>query len=269
METLKINIVGDGSAGQRHARMLRERGHVCTVLGPNTASPVTHPTCDAVVIASPPDTHKLYLSWYHDKCPMLCEGPITWMPPFDAYPHMVASNWLFVPQIRALKQQVEDKQPTYAILWFDYDLTKWRPTVDYRTTCYYTSGIDEINHHEVTTALHLFGSAIRVSVEHGHTGKSLGVDYLSMLIRHSNSVCTSICSGWQAAHYTRGIKVMFTDGTSTELGWTSPNDDAVCNTSYSYMIDHWLRAIEREDCGVMPSLQMGYEAWNLLHGRTL
>lgn len=277
---LRINIIGDGSAGQRHARMLRERGHICTVIGPHGSSG----PCDAVVIASPPESHEFYLSSYWNICPILCEGPVIWnnhpadfvrRPPF---PHMTASNWLFVPQIMALKELVASRQPVSAHLWFDYDLAKWRgPGWAYKESCYYESGIDLINCHEAMTALWLFGPAVmgqidgkdQVAVMKQQTGKSKGADVISVLCRHKSGVITTINSGWHAAQYQRGIRVVFADGTVEELGWTSPEHDSIVNQSYSAMLDHWLQAIAENDINVRPNLLDGYRAYKLMQGEAV
>lgn len=255
-----INIVGDGSAGQRHARMLRARGHVCTVLGPADASPATHPPCDAVVIASPPLTHMLYLSWYWNRAHILCEGPVTWDVPHSAYTHMLAENWLFVPAIRDL--HTSPPAVVTARLHFDYDLARWRPQPwDYRTSCYYTDGIDHINAHEVAIAIYLFGSVERVSIHTTRTGKSLGVDAFAMCITHASGTLTTITSSWHCAQYQRSLEFTRVDGTHEHLSWTTPTDDAVVNQSYEDMLDCWLAARTPS-----PSLALGYRAWRALQG---
>lgn len=261
---MHILIIGDGSAGKRHARMLGERGHVCTMVGLG----VDHPTSmDAVVIASPPETHEEYL-WAYSDMPLLCEGPVTLLPPVRHPVQMVAANWYFVRQVQELRRSLQSKRATHAHLYFDYDLAKWRSDIDYKDTCYYTSGIDNINHHEATTALALFGPAERVSVEYGRTGKSRGVDTVAVLIRHTSGTLTTINSSWHAARYHRGISVYYEDGSMCEVGWSSPQDDSVCNWSYGYMLDRWLSAVASGE-PAEPGLALGFAAWRLLHGEVV
>lgn len=268
--TLTVNIIGDGSAGRRHARLLSERGHTCTMLGPDKASPVQHPGCDAVVIASPPETHKLYLSWYFDRCPILCEGPVTWYPgESDFFSHgMTASNWRFNPSIQALKKVL--KTPVIGHFFFDYDLTKWRPDVDYRTTCYYTSGIDTINLHSVDLAFHLMGEPNKVCGVMVKSGKSLGIDAVCISLAHKNGSISTVNSSWHAARFLFGLRIVELDGTVHELSWDSPKDDSVCNVSYAAMIDTWLKGIET---GTLPpgapTLLDGYRAYEALQGRVV
>lgn len=273
---LNILIIGAGSAGQRHARMLRERGHRCEFYDPPAGYGwqwKEHP--DAVVIASPPETHEKYLKEWWDKCPILCEGPVTWRPGIErsprSYPHMTASNWLFVPQIQHLYTKIRTThlEPVSAHLWFDYDLAKWRPNWDYRTSCYYESGIDLINCHEAMTALWLFGPVEETHALWRTTGKSKGIDAISIVSKHASGVLVTINSGWHAAAYQRGIRVVFKDGTVEQIGWSSPADDAICNQSYAAMIDHWLLAIETNNVDVRPSLLDGYWAYKLMQGEAV
>lgn len=262
-----VNVVGNGSAGNRHARLLRERGHVCTILGPDIASPVQHPECSAVVIASPPETHKLYLGWYADKAHILCEGPVTYLPPQNnKFVRIVASNWRWVPQVRAIKAKTNHLRGVHANFWFDFDLTKWRPNIDYRTTCYYTSGIDLINLHSVDLAFYFFGPAKEVSVMKQQTGKSLGTDIVGMLIHHTNGTISTVNSSWHASNFQFGFRMVMADGSYEEAGWTSPKDDVVANTSYSEMINAWLKTIEENNTSVSPSLVDGYRAYQALQG---
>lgn len=282
-KVLKINIYGGGSAGQRHAKMLRERGCECRIYDPNYKResyihyPLLYDSPDAVVIASPPETHESYLRQFWNKCPILCEGPVTAFPGegTSAFPHMTASNWLFVPQIRNLYQNINinrppDMGPVSAHLWFDYDLAKWRgPGWDYKTSCYYESGIDLINCHEAMTALWMFGPAEEVKNMKTYTAKSKGADALICMVRHKSGVLTTINSGWHAAQYQRGIRVVFKDGSVEELGWSSPQDDVICNQSYTAMLDHWLEAIRTHDVNVRPSLLDGYRAYKLMQGEAI
>ena len=266
---MKINIIGDGSAGRRHARILGARGHHCTVLGPDKASPVQHPEAEAVVIASPPDSHKLYLAWYHTLCPILCEGPVTWAPPpHPINQHLYAANWCFVPAVQALARQCRNKAAVIAHLWFDYDLKIWRKDWDYRVSCYYTDGIDLINHHEIMTAQYVFGPIEEVSVMKSHTGKSLGCDALTMQLLHASGTLTTINSSWHSTQYQRGISVVFDDGSSEYMNWSTPADDGVVNQSYEAVIDAWLTLIQT---GVRtgPSLLQGYKAYMALQGEVV
>lgn len=265
---MNILILGDGSAGRRHARMLRMKGHNVAVMGPLQASPAFHPTdVEACVIATPPDTHAMYLAWYCDKMPVLCEGPVTVQVPTQGHAHMVASNWLFVPQVQALKKRLltGDARPVQAHLYFNYDLRRWRSDIDYRTTCYFTSGIDYINCHEATTACWLFGPPSKVHTERVHTGLSLGTDAVSVLCRHANGMLTTINSGWHSATYKRGIVVYFDDGSVEELQWNAPLDNSICNDSYDEMLEHWLGAIAGRH-KVIPTMQLGYNGYKMMRG---
>jgi hypothetical protein len=259
---MRINVIGNGSAGQRHARILGARGHHCTILGPEQANPVQHPECDACVIATPPETHKLYISWYWDRCPILCEGPVTWIGDMNPLVHMTASNWRFNPAVQDLRRVLND--PVIGHFYFDYDLAKWRPDVDYRTTCYYTSGIDMINLHSVDLAFYLMGPPEALSLAQIRTRKSLGVDGIAMAIQHKTSIST-VNSSWHAARFLFGLRIVELDGKVHEVSWDSPKDDSICNVSYEVMVDTWLEGIKT---GVLPdgapTLLDGYRAYKAL-----
>ena len=263
-----INVIGDGSAGHRHARLLRERGHTVKVLGINDR---VHPVCEAVVIATPPEAHEHYLKSYWEYLPILCEGPVTWVgePTYIPQVRMVASNWRFVPQMQHLKKIINERKSVSAHLWFDWSLPLWRPDTDYRKTCYFASGIDNINLHEVDMALWLFGHPAAIHVERVHTGLSQGVDALAMVIKHERGTLTTINSGWHSTIYQRGMRVVFEDGTSEEIGWASPQDDAIVNVSYAALIDEWLAAIEEDRFAASPTAWEGYRAYKATRGEII
>lgn len=264
-----IGVIGDGSAGQRHARMLKERGYIVDICGEKHTG---HPyDFYAVVIASPPSTHAEFIDTYW-KVPMLCEGPVTCVPEHPLHnvpPRMTAENWLFVPQVQRLVEKCTCPFPpkvVHAHLYFDYDLARWRGSGwDYKTSCYYTSGIDNINVHEVMVALALFGPAAEVCVHRTHTGKSLVFDAFTMSIKHKSGVLCTINSSWHSAIYRRGVQVFYEDGSMDELSWTSPQDDTIANQSYAAMLDHWLECI-RTGAEPSPSLYDGFRAYKLLQG---
>ena len=266
---MKILVIGDGSAGRRHTRLLAERGHQITIIGPEKASPIQHPEHDCIVIASPPETHKLYLSWYHDKAHILCEGPVTWLTPQNNnFVHVTASNWRFTPQIQDLKRALKD--PVIGHFYFDYDLAKWRTDVDYRTTCYYLSGIDMINLHSVDLAFHLLGAPNKVEGVMVKSGKSLGIDAVCIALAHKNGPISTVNSSWHAARFMFGLRIVELDGTVHELSWDSPKDDSIANTSYAAMIDAWLEGIETGKLPAgAPTLLDGFRAYKALQGRVV
>jgi predicted dehydrogenase len=264
---MQINVVGDGSAGQRHARILRELGHEVRLYGP-LDSLDRHDKCRAVVIASPPENHKAHLMWYWNKCHILCEGPVTYCgDQVLTRKCMTAENWLFVPAVKRLIDKCRDPFPpipVHAHLYFDYDLEKWRPGVDMRSTCYYYSGIDMINVHELMMAFALFGHPIHYSVEKVHTGKSLGTDALTVNTRHPSNVVCTINSAWHSSVYRRGIRIAYDDGSLDEVSWQSPQDDPVVNASYRDMLVYWLQCIEDDRRIEHGTLYDGYAAYNIL-----
>lgn len=258
---MKILVLGDGSAGKRHAAHLIARKHEVQLLGPRHERALIP---DAVVIATPPEYHAEALKKWHDYH-ILCEGPCTWsLEPNPTNVQMMASNWRFVPALQAIKDRLTN--PILAHFWFNYDLARWRQGIDYKKTCYYFSGHDLINVHEVDMAFWFFGPPEKVEVEKIYTGKSRACDGFQMLIKHKTGVVTTISSSWHAKHYLRGLRVIQKDGTVEEGGWTTPAHDPVVNQSYEAMIDHWLSHIENNDPLVEPSLEDGYRAYKALQG---
>ena len=265
---MKILVLGDGSAGRRHAGHLVARGHEVKVIGPQEDS-VGHKPLEwkpeGVVVSTPPEYHKAALE-YWTRSHILCEGPCTFLPePSPRAVRMMASNWRFVPKLKDLKERL--RQPLLASFWFDYDLAKWRAGIDYKKTCYYWSGHDLINVHEVDMAFWFFGPAERVQVEKIFTGKSRACDGFQMQIRHRSGVVSSISSSWHAAQYLRGYQIISKDGSVEEGSWTTPVDDPTVNTSYEAVIDHWLDAIDKGAPLVEPSLEDGFRAYEALQGR--
>lgn len=262
MKRLRINVIGDGSAGRRHASILASLGHSVNIIGPGEP----HGRCDAAVIASPPKFHTEHLQLYAPMCPVLCEGPVTWCPSKADFVHMIAANWLFVPSIKNLRQLTSEQLVTHAHLWFDYDLALWRGAGwDYKSSCYYDEGLDYINLHEMTTAIFLFGSIKDARVMKRKLDKSLGVDVFCGLFEHSSGVLSTINCGWHANAYNRGIRVFFADGRVDTLNWYSPQHDSIVNQSYRVMVEHWLRCIDGKE-EWWPTLQLGHEAFLAIKG---
>lgn len=262
---MRITIIGDGSAGKRHAGHLATRGHEVVMIGPQDE--MVYST--AYVIASPPEYHEDHLYRTHqEQAHVLCEGPCTYLPPpHSAAVRQMASNYRFLPQMQNFKKRLTN--PIVAHLWFNHDLRKWRKDWDYKKSCYYWSGHDLINVHEVDIAFYLFGPPERISIEKLYTGLSRACDGFQMLIRHKTGVLTTISSSWHSQHYRRGVYVVQQDGTVEEMSWKTPDDDASINASYEALIDHWLDHIERGDPLVEPSLEDGYRAYQALQGRVV
>jgi len=258
---MKFLILGDGSAGKRHAGHLASRGHEVEILGPFDRS--TTSGFHGIVIATPPEFHERTLTNY-DDWNILCEGPCTWLPQPNTHVQMMASNWRFVPALQAFKKRLTN--PLLAHFWFDYDLNRWRKDFDPTKSCYYWSGHDLINVHEVDMAFWFFGPAERLSVEKIYTGKSRECDGFQMLIKHRSGVVSSICSSWHSQHYRRGVYVVQRDGTVEETSWKTPADDPTVNASYGALVDHWLDHIERRDPLIAPNLLDGYRAYKALQG---
>jgi len=260
---MKILVLGDGSAGRRHAGHLANRGHEVKIAGPNEAHWIEG-NWDARVIATPPEFHSSQI-YYSKDWHLLCEGPCTYLPdPHPTAVRMMASNWRFVPALQGIKKEMTS--PILAHFYFNYDLARWRAGIDYTKTCYYWSGHDLINVHEADLAFWFFGPAERISIEKIYTGKSRACDGFQMLIKHRSGVVTTISTSWHSAQYYRGLRIINNDSTMQEGCWTTPAHDPMVNQSYEAMINCWLDHIERGDPLVEPSLEDGYRVYKALQG---
>ena len=259
---MNILVIGDGSAGKRHARLLTNRGHKCLVLGPRDITGSF--TSEGVIIATPPDWHEYNIrAWQSHH--LLCEGPCTCLPkPGITQIHMMASNWRFIPELQKLKAKKE--LPVLAHFWYNHDLNLWRPDTDIKNTCYYWCGHDMINVHEVDTAFWLFGPAEELKVYKLYTGKTRACDGYTMMIKHKTGVLTTINSSWHNSFYTRGYRLNYANGRQESQIWHSPDHDDLVNQSYEDMIDHWLQHIEEGNPLVEPNLEDGYRAYKALQG---
>jgi predicted dehydrogenase len=262
---MKIVILGDGSAGTRHAKLLREIDDTIKVFvwGPTDPNELLKVVADAYIIASPPDTHREYLKVL-ESCDthILCEGPVSYLPknPYQRI-HMTASNWRFVTSMSkiAYTQRIT---PIIAHFWFDYDLRNWRPEISITQTCYYSSGIHRINVHEIDMALWLCGPADEYNHVRYRTYANISKssDACTFMIRHKTNCLTTINSSWIGKRYSRGLRLVYSDGKQLERVWRSPQHDAEVNESYLTQLIHFLYCIQNNR---MPNvtLEDGYNAY--------
>lgn len=144
-------VVGFGSIGQRHARLLAEIGCEVAVVSrrrqtslpcfPDLSLAVESYAPDYIVIANETANHRYSLEvlqqcGFHGR--VLVEKPIFSVP--AALPKApfvkaaVAYNLRFHPGLRRLKQLLSSEEIISAHAYCGQDLRTWRPSIDYRTS---------------------------------------------------------------------------------------------------------------------------------------
>jgi predicted dehydrogenase len=193
---VRVAVLGLGSAGARHARLLLELGHEIIGFDPQTSPPegieaadsaetaIEH--ADAVVVASPSSHHaEQVVAALERHKPTLVEKPLATTgddgervvraAEQSDVPCGVAMNLRFHPAILELKRLVETGElgtVHLARASFGYDLRRWHPAADYRRS--YSAraelggGIVLDAIHELDYLLWLLGPVSSVSAHMAH-----------------------------------------------------------------------------------------------------
>ena len=247
--TPRVLVLGAGSAGARHARLLADAGADVTVTDPDadraaTTGLPTAPfdldrlgTPDGIVVASPSIVHaEQTRAALATGARVLVEKPLTSSSDeVDAVVAasdgrvMVGYNLRLHAPLERLAQHVHDGRAgtvsSYR-LWFGSWLPDWRPQVDYRTT--YSAraelggGVLMDAIHEVDLLLWLAGDD-RFTVE-GAVVDGLGPleidveDTVKALLRHADGAVADLSLDYLSRRYRRGVEVVGSDAT-IRLDW--------------------------------------------------
>lgn len=209
-ESLKALIIGYGSIGQRHARLLTELGlnTACVTEQQKTAH---HPFRDIsmalgtwrpdyVVIASPTTRHASDLNSVLEakfQGPILIEKPIFSDIAAFAKPltdsMFVGYNLRFLDAVAQLKGMLTNQQVLTVGIWNAQYLPDWRPGRDYRTTSSAQrsmgGGVLRDLSHELDLVLYLFGRIESVQARITHS-RTLEIDTEDcVLATFSTSMC--------------------------------------------------------------------------------
>jgi len=186
---LKALVVGYGSIGARHARLLRDLNCAVSVVSrreidyvprySTLAAALTQVQPDYVVIANRTSEHAATLRELHASgfCgPVLVEKPLFDMPgklPDGIGRNVyVAYNLRFHPVLQLLRDRLVGERPVSAHAYVGQYLPSWRPVTDYRVS--YSAhraeggGVLRDLSHELDYLLWLFGDWRAVTAVGGH-----------------------------------------------------------------------------------------------------
>lgn len=244
MSASSVLVIGAGSAGQRHARLLREAGAVVALTDPDAAragsvegvSAVTFDLealgrWDGIVIASPTTFHESQVPLALAATEhVLVEKPLAMTGAAARQLAAAAPDRLMVGYNLRLHRPYEALvtgihegrigEPLSARLWFGSHLPDWRPSVDYRST--YSARrdlgggvlLDAI--HELDLLLWALPGQYAVLGASVTTSGQLEVDVednVHALLRHESGAAVTIGLDYLSRRYRRGIEVIGAEGT--------------------------------------------------------
>jgi predicted dehydrogenase len=200
-------VVGLGSIGQRHARILQELGCRTFTVSRRSggdyaaiASAVTEARAEYAVIATETANHAASLQELADagfRGSVLVEKPIyARTEPLVDYPFTrlsIGYNLRFHPVMTALADRIRGRRTITVSAYVGQDIRDWRPGRDHRTTASATreagGGVLRDLSHELDYLLWLFGPWRRVAALGGASGtRHIDVeDHLSLLLEMSGS----------------------------------------------------------------------------------
>lgn len=194
---MRIGVIGFGSIGSRHARILRDLGHDVYVVSArenkdfprlsSLADLLKFHSPEYLVIASPTSQHiedLTELSRQQFNGAILIEKPLFHhllpIPPLATTQVAIGYNLRFHPFTQLLKETVNThKHVTSAVLYAGQLLTKWRPGRDYRDTSSAKQsmggGLLRDLSHELDLARFLFGEILDFDIT-GNRSRLLEVD---------------------------------------------------------------------------------------------
>jgi predicted dehydrogenase len=246
----EVLVVGGGSAGRRHARLLAERGLTVRVTDP--VAPEGLPDGIAivpyrdeivrefrhVVIASPNVIHEEQtLAALDAGAHVLVEKPMAMtgagaqrIVESSAGRVMVAYNLRLHPPVERFFELVRSGgagRPLTASLWFGSHLPGWRPGVDYRRTYSARAALgggvllDAI--HELDLAIWLLGHHITVrgAMLRRVSDLELDVEDVALAVGEAeDGTAVSLSLDYLSRAYKRGIEVVGTEAT-IRLDWAT------------------------------------------------
>jgi predicted dehydrogenase len=229
----KAIVVGLGSIGQRHARVLQELGCPVSTVSrrgggdyATLASAVAGARPDYAVVATETASHAASLLELADagfRGSVLVEKPIfSRVEPQADYPFArlsVGYNLRFHPVMTALADSIRGRQTITVSAYVGQDIRDWRPGRDHRTTASATreagGGVVRDLSHELDYLLWLFGPWRRVAALGGASWtRQIEVDdHISLLLEMSGSTAVQVHMNYLDRPGTRRIRVNLEDET--------------------------------------------------------
>lgn len=226
-------VVGLGSIGMRHARILSELGYgVATVSRRGNGDyssirdAVSAKRPDYAVVATETAQHAaslLELSQSGFRGPVLVEKPLfSQREPSPDYPFattVIGYNLRFHPVMTALADRVRGRQAITASAYVGQDIRDWRPGRDHRQTASATAaaggGVLRDLSHELDYLLWLFGPWRRVAALGGSSGaRQLAVDdHIELLLEMDRARAVQVHMDYLDRPGVRRIRINLEDET--------------------------------------------------------
>jgi predicted dehydrogenase len=228
-----VVVVGLGSIGQRHARVLHELGHAVSTVSrrgagdhPSIADAIRHARPEYAVVATETAAHADALRELAEadfRGTVLVEKPIFARPgtasnyPFASV--FVGYNLRFHPVVTALAERLRGRQAITVSAYVGQDIRDWRPGRDHRETASATEaaggGVLRDLSHELDYLLWLFGPWSRVAALGGSSGtRDVEVeDHVSLLLELQRSQTVQVHMDYLDRPGLRKIRLNLADET--------------------------------------------------------
>lgn len=233
MSPVKAVVIGLGSIGQRHARVLGELGHdVATVSRRgggdhhSIAKVLAASRPGYVVIATETSDHAASLQQLAEadfRGTVLVEKPVfAHLQPVPDYPFarlVVGYNLRFHPVMTAFADRLAGRQAITVSAYVGQDIREWRPGRDHRATASATrqagGGVLRDLSHELDYLLWLFGPWQRVAALGGSSGtRQVAVeDHLDLLLEMTRSAAVQVHMDYLDQPGIRKLRVNLADET--------------------------------------------------------
>lgn len=227
MNPVNAVVIGLGSIGQRHARVLGELGHGVTTVSrrpdgdySSIAAAVSSVRPEYVVVATETSHHGDALRQLAEadfRGSVLVEKPLfAHSAPIPEYPFarvLVGYQLRFHPVMTALVERLGGRQAITVSAYVGQDLRDWRPGRDHRTTASATQeaggGVLRDLSHELDYLLWLFGPWHRVAALGGASGaREVDVDdHLDLLLEMTRSQTVHVHMDYLDRNGIRKIRV--------------------------------------------------------------